>query len=173
MELADINPKLKHLIDLRSLFGLRTCANTLARMLNPTNSHTSLHGVYHREFDERHIQVANLVNDKNVGCFRGEGGEVEVKADREFSLHLTDENAQNKIIEFPQLFTGRQYKADMENISLLKSVWQNTHKNDYADAAVIGTLAVMISVMEGSKSDVSLIKAKALLHQRSNGYFIS
>ena len=122
IELGNLNPKLKQLIDLRSLFGLRSCANTLARMLNPTNAIHSLHGVYHKEFDGRHIEVAKLVKDTNVGCFRGEGGEVEVKSDREFTLHLNDEQGIAKTIDFPQLYHGRQHKADMTDISQLKAL---------------------------------------------------
>ena len=107
VELGDLNPKLKQLIDLRELFGLRTCANTLARMLNPTNAAYSLHGVYHKEFDERHIQVANLVNDTNVACFRGEGGEVEVKSDREFADNVIIDDVSGdpydliKVVQWP------------------------------------------------------------------------
>jgi len=166
MELGDVNPKLKQLIDLRELFGLRTCANTLARMLNPTNAIASLHGVYHKEFDDRHIQVANLVNDKNVGCFRGEGGEVEVKADREFTLHLNDKNGSSQTLEFPQLYTGRQHKADMSEISQLKSVWQNELKDEYATSAVIGTLAVMLSLTQSLNSEEALKEAEYLWLKR-------
>lgn len=172
MELGDINPNLKQLIDLRELFGLRTCANTLARMLNPTNATHSLHGVYHREFDERHIHVANLVNDKNVACFRGEGGEVEVKSDREFTLHLNDKNGLNHTIDFPQLYSGRQHKADMADFSQLKSVWQSKLQDEYAISAITGTLAVMLSLTNGLNSTDALKKAIILWNNRdTNRYF--
>ncbi|PAJ73023.1 hypothetical protein CJF42_18095 [Pseudoalteromonas sp. NBT06-2] len=172
MELGDINPKLKQLIDLRELFGLRTCANTLARMLNPTHATYSLHGVYHKEFDERHIQVANLVNDTNVACFRGEGGEVEVKADRNFTLHLNDCKGVAHTLAFPQLYSGRQHKADMADISQLKSVWQNIQQDEYATSAITGTLAVMLSLTKTLNCGDALISAKTLWNNRNiNRYF--
>lgn len=171
MELADLNPKLKQLIDLRELFGLRTCANTLARMLNPTNATHSLHGVYHKEFDERHIQVANLVNDTNVACFRGEGGEVEVKSDREFTLHLNDNNGLNQTINFPQLYSGRQHKADMADISQLKSVWQGQLQDKYALSAIKGTLAVMLSLTQRLNSQDALKEASILWNKRDTSRY--
>ena len=166
VELGVLNPKLKQLIDLRERFGLRTCANTLARMLNPTNATHSLHGVYHKEFDERHIQVANLVNDTNVACFRGEGGEVEVKSDREFTLHLNDKEGLNHTLDFPQLYSGRQHKADMEDISQLKSVWQGQLQNEYAVSAIKGTLAVMLGLTQGLNSTDALSQAISLWKNR-------
>lgn len=167
VELGDLNPKLKQLIDLRELFGLRTCANTLARMLNPTNAAYSLHGVYHKEFDERHIQVANLVNDTNVACFRGEGGEVEVKSDREFTLHLNDNGGLKHTLDFPQLYSGRQHKANMEDISQLKSVWQGQLQNEYAISAITGTLAVMLSLTQRLNSQEALEQATCLWNNRN------
>ena len=38
MDLKHINPQLDDIIQLRAQFGLRSCANTLARMLNPSNA---------------------------------------------------------------------------------------------------------------------------------------
>ena len=47
MDLKHINPQLDDIIQLREQFGLRSCANTLARMLNPSNATHSLQGIFH------------------------------------------------------------------------------------------------------------------------------
>jgi anthranilate phosphoribosyltransferase len=95
MDLKQINPQLDDIIQLREQFGLRSCANTLARMLNPSNADNSLQGIFHRHVDEKHRKTAALLEDQNVLCFRGEGGEVEFNPLRDVTLHISRNAQQN------------------------------------------------------------------------------
>lgn len=143
LELADIHPKLDKLIQLRSLFGLRSSANTLARMLNPLNATYSLHGVHHKHFDIRHADTAQLTEDNHVICFRGEGGEIEFNPEREVKLHACRKGIQNTFT-LPARLETWQVKPRELDISSLKQVWLAKEDNEYATQAIIGTISIIL-----------------------------
>jgi anthranilate phosphoribosyltransferase len=165
MDLADIHPAMYHLIQLRSQFGLRSCINTLGRMLNPSRSLNSLHGVFHQHFDARHIQVADRLNDNNVACFRGDGGEIEVNPEREFDLHLRQQNKIN-IIPFPALMTSWQVKPKYLNPNEVKQLWEGKVNNLYGEKAVIGTIATMLCLLKTLDADTALQTATDFWNKR-------
>ncbi|MER2490716.1 glycosyl transferase family protein [Catenovulum sediminis] len=150
-ELEDVHEKLNELIQLRSLFGLRSCANTLARMLNPSNAEFSLHGVHHRHFDVRHVEVAELCNQGNVMCFRGEGGEIEYNPERDVNLHYFIAG-QKEHLTFPALLDGWQVKPRALELNQLKAFWLGEVDNEYAEKAVVGTLGIYLAFNELAKA---------------------
>lgn len=147
MDLKQINPQLDDIIQLREQFGLRSCANTLARMLNPSNAAHSLQGIFHRKVDEKHQQTAALLNDQNVLCFRGEGGEVEFNPLRDVTLHIS-RNAQQNCSEVKatcETFITKPQELDAKQ---LISVWAGHIDDTYANHAVIGTLSLMLVLVD-------------------------
>ena len=143
VELADLNKPLDKLIQLRALFGLRSAANTLARMLNPSKAKHSLHGVHHRNFDIRHVDAAQMCNDSSVVCFRGEGGEVEFNPEREVTLHYFKQGQKGEL-KMPALLENWQIKPRELDLAQLQQVWLNQVDNNYAAQAVLGTLAIFL-----------------------------
>lgn len=172
VNLADCHPQLHQLIALRTLFGLRSCANTLARMLNPSRSPISYHGVFHREFDERHIHVAQLLNDDNVSCIRGEGGEVEVNPEREFIQHIA-RNGESQAVSFPILLAQWQVKPRELNPQALVEVWTETTEDAYAHQAVIGTLATYLVQLNNIDVTEALAQAKNIWLARNRDFYAS
>lgn len=169
MDLANVNPELDKLIQMRRLFGLRSCANTLARMLNPSNAKCSLHGVYHKHFDERHVDVAEILDEANVACFRGDGGEVEVNPERPFLLHCYQQrNQQNEkfTLAFDELLPQWQIKPSALNGQNIKPVWVGERQDKYGQAAVIGTIAVMLCLLDKLEPEQGLLKAQQVWQQR-------
>jgi anthranilate phosphoribosyltransferase len=169
MDLQQVNPKLNHLIQMRSLFGLRSPANTLARMLNPTEAPFSFHGVYHRHFDERHIQVAKLLGDKHVSCIRGEGGEVEVNPEREFIQHLIT-NSEISKVTFPTLLPNWQIKPRVLSPVELKQCWSGELQFEYGTQAVIGTLASYLTLLDSLDVADALKQATHMWHNRNTQF---
>jgi anthranilate phosphoribosyltransferase len=147
MDLKPINPQLDDIIQLREQFGLRSCANTLARMLNPSNAAHSLQGIFHRKVDEKHRKTAALLNDANVLCFRGEGGEVEFNPLRDVTLHIS-RNAQQDCSEVTatcETFITKPQELDAKQ---LISVWTGELDDTYANHAVVGTLSLMLVLLD-------------------------
>lgn len=166
VDIANINEPLNKLLQMRSLFGLRSPANTLARMLNPCNARFSLHGVFHKHFDQKHIEVAKLLNDQGVGCLRGEGGEIEVNPERTFNLYIQGKT--QAIQTFPALLEQWQIKPANLNPQELEQLWTGKLKFEYGEQAVIGTMACMLSLTKNiDSSSNALEQAKHIWQQRN------
>jgi anthranilate phosphoribosyltransferase len=147
MDLKHINPQLDDIIQLREQFGLRSCANTLARMLNPSNAAQSLQGIFHRKIDEKHRETAALLNDANVLCFRGEGGEVEFNPLRDVTLHISRSAQQSceDVKATCETFITKPQELDAKQ---LISVWTGERDDTYAHHAVVGTLSLMLVLVD-------------------------
>ena len=143
MDLKHINPQLDDIIQLREQFGLRSCANTLARMLNPTHATNSLQGIFHRLIDEKHRKTAALLNDQNVLCFRGEGGEIEFNPLRDVTLHISRQTQQTctEVSATCETFITKPQALDAKQ---LIKVWTGQTDDIYANHAVVGTLSSML-----------------------------
>ena len=147
MDLKHINPQLDDIIQLREQFGLRSCANTLARMLNPSNAAHSLQGIFHRKVDEKHQQTATLLKDQNVLCFRGEGGEVEFNPLRDVTLHLSRNTQQSsdEVTATCESFITKPQELDAKK---MVDVWTGQADDIYANHAVVGTLSLMLVLVD-------------------------
>lgn len=143
LNLATINPALEKLIQLRRDFGLRSCANSLARMLNPSNGKLSIQGVFHKDLDQKHAQVAQLLDDPNSLCFRGEGGEVEVNPERAFKLHQITGSI-HRTIDVPSLLEHWTIKPKTLSVTELKDAWAGKKHTPYSESAILGTLTTAI-----------------------------
>lgn len=165
-DLKTCNPKLDNLLQMRALFGLRSSANTLARMLNPSAAPASFHGVFHRDFDARHIETAQLIGDDNVSCLRGEGGEVEVNPERPVTQHML-KDGEAMTIEFPALLESWQIKPRELDCQELEQLWLGELDFDYGTQAVIGTIASILALLEPLSSEQALASAKEIWHNRT------
>jgi anthranilate phosphoribosyltransferase len=147
MDLKQINPQLDNIIQLREQFGLRSCANTLARMLNPSNAAHCLQGIFHRKIDEKHRETAALLNDANVLCFRGEGGEVEFNPLRDVTLQVSRNGQQSSedVTATCETFITKPQELDAKQ---LISVWTGELDDIYANHAVVGTLSLMLVLVD-------------------------
>ncbi len=170
MDLTHAHPQLERIIALRRLFGLRSCANTIARMLNPSAAPFSYHGVFHKEFDTRHIAVAALLKDHNVSCIRGEGGEVEVNPERAFIQHQYH-HANTHSHEFGPLLDTWQIKPRELAPAHLVDVWTGKVQDRYGQQAVIGTLSTYLVQLYALPVDVAVTQARKLWLNRQRDFY--
>jgi anthranilate phosphoribosyltransferase len=143
IDLDKVCPALNGLIQLRSELGLRSCANTLAKMLNPFSAEYSLQGVYHRHLDEKHASVAQRMGESNVLCFRGDAGEVEFNPERECELHWVKDDTYERI-NVPAINEDWVCKPRELDPKELREVWCGRKSDYYGNAAVIGTMSLML-----------------------------
>jgi len=147
MPLRHICPALQTMIDLRNDFGLRSPVHTLTRLLNPLAATFSIQSVFHPPYALRHQQAAVDLQQPHASVFKGEGGEVERKPEavtKVFSVHdgVLSEEA------WPKLIEGRQEAAEILDIEHLRSVWRGSVCDDYAELAVVGTLAIALRLLQ-------------------------
>lgn len=169
-DLALLHPALNELIQLREVLGLRSCANTLARILNPFNAAFSMQGVHHKHVDDKHIAVAALLNEKNVLCVRGEGGEPEVDPAKESILKLCRSGA------LSQVFLGTEQRWEMKPKALdtntLALVWQGAQMHSYGENTIISTLTALIILLENVSEERAFSDAVNLFKARNNKRFL-
>lgn len=165
MPLEALSPRLREMINLRPVLGLRSPVHSFTRMLNPFNAPVMINGIFHRGFMDIHAGAAVIMGQPHMCVFRGEGGEPERRANKTcevWSVHdgQTSEERWPAIMDDP-----RQQPDEDMNIAHLAAVWRGEMSSDYAEAAVCGTLAVALRTMQ--KAD-SIEAAEALAREMWN-----
>lgn len=77
LPLEIFHPALFRLLDLRRVLGLRSCVNTVCRMLNPGNAPASVQGVFHPSYRLLQADAAALLGWDSLTVIKGGGGEFE------------------------------------------------------------------------------------------------
>jgi anthranilate phosphoribosyltransferase len=166
MELQDINPALDEIIQLRSQFGLRSCANTLARMLNPSAAPYSLQGVFHRHVDIKHCEASVLLKDQNTLCFRGEGGEIEFNPERDTAAYISRNGNTFSCILNAGLPNPAIKPKTLDPMKLV-SFWQGDEFSEYGYQAVLGSLTIMCVLMGEGDIEAAKQQAKSIWLSRN------
>lgn len=77
LPLETLHPALFHLLRLRETLGLRSCINTVCRMLNPARASASVQGVFHPSYRGLQSDAAALLGWSSLSVLKGAGGEFE------------------------------------------------------------------------------------------------
>lgn len=77
LPLETLSPVLLRLLKLRDVLGLRSCINTVCRMLNPARARASVQGVFHPSYRLIQADAAALMGWQNLSIIKGGGGEFE------------------------------------------------------------------------------------------------
>jgi anthranilate phosphoribosyltransferase len=140
-------PRLQEIIELKSIIGVRSPANTFARMINPFDAPYSIQSIFHPNYREIHRDVCRLLGQPHMAVFKGEGGEIERRPE--------------KLVQVQNLHQGKKTDEDwpvMEGIartpgeavmdpSRLEALWRGRAKDPYAEAVVAGTAAIALRLM--------------------------
>lgn len=77
LPLETYHPALFRLLNLRQVLGLRSCINTVCRMLNPGAADASAQGVFHPSYRLLQADAAKRMGWDNLTVIKGGGGEFE------------------------------------------------------------------------------------------------
>jgi len=173
MPLKSLCPVYHELIELKHILGLRSPIHTVARMMNPFKSDVVLQGIFHPTFMPKHQEAAQLLGQKHLSVFRGEGGEIEVRPNKAFEVR-TCHNGVLETENWPRIADDSRQEVDEElDLSRLEAVWRGQAVDDYADAAIRGTLAVALKTMQRADSiDAALTMAAEMWANRDTSRFI-
>jgi len=136
------NP-LHQMIELRNVLGLRSPIHTMSRMLNPLSAPYSFQSIFHPPYALTHLHASEILKQPNMAVFKGEGGEIERKPDAT-CLVRGIRNGEIYEQEWPRLLEGRQEAPEQLSANDLKAIWKGEQTDDYANAAVCGTLAICL-----------------------------
>lgn len=166
LDLSYLLPVLNTLIKLREVFGLRSCANTLARLLNPTSAPFCVQGVYHMHLDHKHCRVNESYPSVNALCFRGDGGDPEVNSERKTELYVTRNGKTDEII-LPELAEKMALKDTQMNVHDMLAVWQGVTSHLYGEQAIHATLTSYLVLLKDCELAVAQKEALAMWRCRN------
>lgn len=168
LPLADLSPRLHKIIQLRPIMGLRSPVHTIARMLNPFKAPLTIQGIFHPNYMDIHQQAALLLGEKNMVVFRGEGGEIERRPGKLTETRTVRDGVAGSE-DWPPLLENAVQPIDPEmNIARLKAIWSGDADDDYAEAAITGTLAIALKSWHGYDSaEKAQAKAETLWRNRN------
>ena len=165
---------LRELIDLRSIFGLRSPVHTFARMLNPFGAPHLLQGIFHPNYMKIHQGAAQILKQPHMAVFRGEGGEIERRPNKSVSIESIHNGKLESQTWPPILKEPRQTKDENMDITRLKQIWCGDDNDAYAIAAITGTLAISLKLLgRASTADDAQKKATALWEDRNLNKILS
>jgi len=164
--LENLHPGAAKLFGLRNVLGLRSPINTVVRMVNPGHATYSLQSVFHPGYAAIHSQAGVILRDK-LCVFKGEGGEVERNPDTACEAHTVQGDIAT-IEGWPALFPQRHVKDEQLDLGRLRQIWQGTGTDEYGLAAVIGTTALALRLMQRANDlATALTQAQALWDGRN------
>ncbi len=147
LPLAHLVPRLQEIIELKPILGVRSPVNTFARMINPFNAPNEMQTVFHPNYRDVHRDTAELLGQKNMAVFKGEGGEAERRPHKPLAVQMLQDGKRFEE-QWPEMLPEHAYEKDEElNLDHLLAVWHGTEADEYGEAAVIGTAAIVLRMM--------------------------
>lgn len=137
LPLEDIHPALFQLLNLRQTLGLRSCVNTVCRMLNPAQSKASVQGVFHPTYRLLQADAAALLEWENLTIIKGGGGECERHPAKDIAAFgLRGGDAWEQTYQATLAEPRRLAPAALTD-------WQPATQTDFETAIVTGTTALV------------------------------
>lgn len=142
-----LSPHLFHLLRLREVLGLRSCVNTVLRLLNPFAAASTVQGVFHPSYREVQADACSLLGQPNLSVIKGGGGEFERHPSKEVqAFGLRDGQPWQEGFgathqEVRRLAEGR------EDLHDLAAVWSGQIEDEFAQAVILGTAALALHTL--------------------------
>jgi anthranilate phosphoribosyltransferase len=135
---------LQRLMNLRLQLGLRSTANTAARLLNPFGGSAVLGGVFHPQYRDLHQETAALLGERRLGVLKG-GGESERDPAKVCELFVV-EPGRAWTEAWPPLLEDdpHQRAVDAARPDSIAALWRGEWNDVRAVAAVTGTAAIAL-----------------------------
>lgn len=143
LPVARLAPPLARLFRLRPVLGLRSPANSFARMLNPAGAPASLIGVFHPTYLATQQETGRLLGQPELAVFKGGGGEAQRNPDKACRVARLVGGAVDEET-WPALLPEDRYRWREEALEpgRLAALWRGELAAEAPEAAVIATAAV-------------------------------
>lgn len=156
LPLEQIHPALFSLLSLRPVLGLRSCINTVCRMLNPTRASASVQGVFHPSYRLLQTDAAHSLGWTSLTVIKGGGGEFERHPGKAVAaIGLRD--GQPLDTQVPALRDDTRRLSETEAGVDLAALWSGKTHDAFAEDIVIGTAALALDTL-GLKAPEALAR---------------
>jgi len=147
LPLRNFVPRLQDIIELKPILGVRSPINTFARMINPFNAAHEMQTVFHPNYRSVHRDTAELLGQKHMAVFKGEGGEAERRPHKPVVVQYLHDGVLSEELWPAMVAESAFYKDATMDISRLPRVWNGDETDEYGEAAVMGTVAYVLRLM--------------------------
>ncbi|MBV7395664.1 glycosyl transferase family protein [Mameliella sediminis] len=154
LPLEQAHPALFALLDLRRRLGLRSCINTVCRMLNPGRATASVQGVFHPSYRLLQADAAQLLGWRNLSVIKGGGGEFERHPGMDIAgFGLRDSQPWQD--SFAALTEDHRRLSDLDLPGeALTALWDRDRGPEFARQIVLGTAALALDTL-GQDADAT------------------
>ncbi|SFG65810.1 Anthranilate phosphoribosyltransferase [Palleronia marisminoris] len=144
LPLETFSPGLMSLLRLRDVLGLRSCVNTVCRMLNPAAAPAAVQGVFHPSYRELQADAARLLALDRLTVLKGGGGEFEHHPAKDIAIFgLRDGQPWTGLTGQP-LDAHRRLADAPSDPGALTAIWTGERQDDFAEAIVLSTAALAL-----------------------------
>ncbi len=137
-------PRAYDVLRLRDVLGLRSCINTVLRMLNPGDAPVAVQGVFHPPYRDLQAEAGRLLGRGRISVIKGGGGEFERHPGKTVQVFGLADGA---VFEQPTAAlvdeARRLHEAGEERASLA-DLWTGAARDPFAEAVVIGTAGLAL-----------------------------
>jgi anthranilate phosphoribosyltransferase len=146
-------PQLLRLFALRPVLGLRSPANTFARMLNPFGARHQMQGVFHPNYLATHQAAAQRLGQPFLAAFKGGGGEVQRNPEKPCRVVALDDGVPGEG-DWPALVPNAHYpwRDEPQDPARLCDLWTGAWEAAAPIAAVVGTAAIALRLLGEAKT---------------------
>lgn len=147
LHLEAIHPGLFRLLALRRVLGLRSCINTVCRMLNPAAAGASVQGVFHPSYRLLQLDAAELLGWDNLTILKGGGGEFERNPSKEITVFGLRDGCAFELPYPALLSTPRRLCSEPGRN------WRDRPPNQFESEIIAGTAAMALDTLGTNRSD--------------------
>ncbi|MFC4734661.1 glycosyl transferase family protein [Salipiger abyssi] len=148
LPLETLSPPLFRLLGLREVLHLRSCINTVCRMLNPGRAKASVQGVFHPSYRLLQADAGQILGLNALSVIKGGGGEVETHPGKEIAVFGL-RGGQPWETSLPALLPDETRRLDdgTSDMALLSALWSGQRRDRFAEAVVLGTAALALDTL--------------------------
>ncbi|MBT9385816.1 glycosyl transferase family protein [Pseudooceanicola sp. CBS1P-1] len=147
LPLEAFQPGLLELLRLREKFNLRSCVNTVLRVLNPAKAPASVQGVFHPPYRELQADAGKLLGQSALSVIKGGGGEFERNPMKSIALYGLRNGEWHEGTAPAILEETGKLNQGWTDAALLSQLWSGDWADPFAEAIVIGTAALALDTL--------------------------
>ncbi|MFT2112493.1 hypothetical protein [Marinomonas sp. 2405UD68-3] len=106
----------------------------------------SVHGVFHKGYDELHIEASAELGDRSVLAFRGGNGEAEINPERDVELGVA-QDGEVRWEHWPRATLKYCRQKNRLKFDRMKLHWLGVQHDEFGGLAMLGTMASVLRLV--------------------------
>lgn len=146
------------LLRLRAVFGLRSCINTVCRVLNPAQAPAAVQGVFHPPYLALQQAAGAVLGQPSLCILKGGGGEFERNPSKPVTLFRLMDGTPQETLLHPILPDAQRLSDLPYPPQALADLWSGALQDRFAESIVIGTAQAAFMAL-GQSTDATKLWA--------------